>query len=98
MRTNSRHHRLLELLRLVLAGPDPDSVQDDPEGREVFDELVAAYQALEPALQRDVALLCLPMDSRKENALMVNALQRCTTVAVQNSIQEGFGLTATEAM
>lgn len=93
-----RHHRLLELVRLVLAGPDPTSVQDDPEGREVFDELVAAYKDLDPALQRDVALLCLPMDSRKENALMVNALQRCTTVAVQNSIQEGFGLTATEAM
>jgi len=95
---DARHHRLLELLRLVLAGPDPTSVQDDPEGREVFDELVATYQALDPDLQRDVALLCLPMDSRKENALMVNALQRCTTVAVQNSIQEGFGLTATEAM
>ena len=38
------------------------------------------------------------MDSRKENALMVNALQRCSTVVVQNSTQEGFGLTATEAM
>jgi trehalose synthase len=94
----ARHRRRLEVLRLVLAGPDPTSVQDDPEGREVFDELVAAYAALTPALQRDVALLCLPMDSRKENALMVNALQRCATVAVQNSIQEGFGLTATEAM
>jgi trehalose synthase len=29
---------------------------------------------------------------------MVNALQRCSTVIVQNSTQEGFGLTATEAM
>jgi trehalose synthase len=95
---DARHHRLLELVRLVLAGPDPTSVQDDPEGREVFDELVEDYMELDPALQDDVALLCLPMDSRKENALMVNALQRCTTVAVQNSIQEGFGLTATEAM
>jgi len=93
-----RQRRLLELLRLVLAGPDPTSVQDDPEGREVFDELVATYRNLDAELRRDVALLCLPMDSRKENALMVNALQRCTSVAVQNSIQEGFGLTATEAM
>jgi trehalose synthase len=38
------------------------------------------------------------MDSRKDNALMVNALQRCTTVIVQNSVREGFGLTATEGM
>jgi trehalose synthase len=29
---------------------------------------------------------------------MVNALQRCSTVVAQNSIQEGFGLTVTEAM
>ncbi len=29
---------------------------------------------------------------------MVNALQRCSTIIVQNSIREGFGLTATEAM
>jgi trehalose synthase len=29
---------------------------------------------------------------------MVNVIQRCSTVVVQNSLQEGFGLTATEAM
>jgi trehalose synthase len=29
---------------------------------------------------------------------MVNVLQRCSTVVAQNSLQEGFGLTATEAM
>ncbi len=29
---------------------------------------------------------------------MVNALQRCSTIVVQNSLREGFGLTATEAM
>ena len=29
---------------------------------------------------------------------MVNAIQRCASVVVQNSIQEGFGLTVTEAM
>jgi trehalose synthase len=38
------------------------------------------------------------MESRKYNALMVNALQRASTVVVQNSIREGFGLTITEAM
>ena len=30
--------------------------------------------------------------------MIVNALQRSSTIIVQNSIQEGFGLTATEAM
>ena len=38
------------------------------------------------------------MDSLKNNALMVNALQRCSSIIVQNSLQEGFGLTITEAM
>jgi trehalose synthase len=29
---------------------------------------------------------------------MVNCLQRCSSVVVQNSLREGFGLTVTEAM
>jgi trehalose synthase len=82
----------------VLAGPDPESVADDPEGVEVLEELSARYTALDPHLQRDVVLLALPMDSQKQNALMVNALQRCASLVVQNSIREGFGLTVTEAM
>ena len=88
----------LELVRLVLAGPDPASIQDDPEGREVLDDLRRLYTALPPATQRDIVLLSLPMASRKENALMVNAIQSCSSVVAQNSLQEGFGLTATEAM
>jgi trehalose synthase len=95
---SERRRRRVEIVRLVLAGPDPASVQDDPEGKGVLEELSADYRALPPEIQRDVALLSLPMDSRKENALMVNALQRCSTIIVQNSIREGFGLTATEAM
>jgi len=95
---DDRARRTIELVRLVLAGPDPASIQDDPEAMEVFRELCDVYRALEPELQRDIALLSLPMASLKENALMVNTLQRCSTIAVQNSLQEGFGLTATEAM
>lgn len=90
--------RRLDLVRLVLAGPDPESIQDDPEGQEVLRELADAYLALEPAVQDDVALLSLPMRSVRENALMVNALQRASTIVVQNSLREGFGLTVTEAM
>ena len=82
----------------MLAGPDPDSVQDDPEAGEVLEDLRTAYRELEPELQRDVVILALPMVSRRQNALMVNALQRSSTIVVQNSLREGFGLTATEAM
>lgn len=93
-----RHHRTLQLVRLVLAGPDPASIEDDPEGKDVLAELCRAYAGLPPALQSDIAIISLPMSSPKDNALLVNALQRCSDIVVQNSLQEGFGLTATEAM
>src|SRR5262249_42729800 len=34
----------------------------------------------------------------EENALMVNAIQRSSTITVQKSLAEGFGLTVAEAM
>jgi trehalose synthase len=89
---------MIHIARLVLAGPDPASIQDDPEGQEVLGELKRIYMGLDPAMQRDVAILSLPMGSLQHNALMVNALQRCSSLVVQNSLREGFGLTATEAM
>lgn len=92
------HRRRLELSRLVLAGPDPGAVEDDPEGREVFAELTGKFQELDTSIQHDVAILALPMESRTENALMVNALQRTSSIVVQNSLREGFGLTIAEAM
>ncbi|MGE5611689.1 MAG: glycosyltransferase [Bacillota bacterium] len=93
-----RDHRRMEIVRLVLAGPDPGAVQDDPESSELFNRLRNDYCSLEPEVQKDIAILCLPMDSRKNNELMVNAIQRCAAIVVQNSLREGFGLTATEAM
>jgi trehalose synthase len=95
---DERHLHRIETVRLVLAGPEPDAIQDDPEGLHVLGELCARYVALEPGVQRDIALLALPMRSRKENALMVNAIQRCADLVVQNSLREGFGLTVAEAM
>jgi trehalose synthase len=56
------------------------------------------WGGLSPELQRNVAVVKLPMVSPEENALMVNALQRCSSIVAQNSPQEGFGLTLTEAM
>ena len=90
--------RRMDLVRLVLAGPDPASIQDDPEGKEVLEELHSAYLHLDPALQDDVAVVTLPMSSARHNALIVNALQRASSLVVQNSLREGFGLTVTEAM
>jgi trehalose synthase len=95
---SERQKRRLSIVRLVMAGPDPASIQDDPEGKGVLQDLVDAWCGLDPEMQKQVVLLTLPMDSRKENALMVNALQRCSSVVVQNSLREGFGLTAAEAM
>ena len=82
---------------LVLAGPNIESVADDPEGQLVFDDLCREWQQLPAELQQDIALLVMPEDNH-DSALIVNALQRCATVVVQNSIHEGFGLTVTEAM
>ena len=90
--------RRMQLVRLVLAGPDPASIQDDPEGVAVLEEICAAWQAMRADVRADIVLLALPMHSAKENALMVNALQRASSIIVQNSLREGFGLTATEAM
>ena len=90
--------RRLRQVRLVLAGPDPASVADDPEGLEVVEELRRAYVALDDEVKHDVAMIALPMQNPDENALMVNALQRASTIIVQNSLREGFGLTVTEAM
>lgn len=94
----TRRRRRIEIVRLVLAGPDPAAIEDDPEGVQVLAALRRAYRRLKPEDQRDVVLLSLPMVSVKQNHLMVNVIQRCSTVVVQNSLEEGFGLTATEAM
>ena len=83
---------------LMLAGPDDEFVADDPEGSAVLSELCAAHAALPERTRRRIHIASLPMDDTDQNALIVNALQRHATVVVQKSIEEGFGLTVTEAM
>jgi trehalose synthase len=83
---------------LVLAGPNVHAVADDPEGASVFEELIAAWRQLPHSVRRRVHLASLPMADVQENAAIVNALQRHAAVVVQKSLQEGFGLTVTEAM
>ena len=72
--------------QLVLAG---GGASDDPEGAIVLKEV---YNATEE--DPDIIVLDLPPWS----ALEINALQRASTIVVQKSLKEGFGLTVTEAL
>lgn len=83
---------------LLLAGPSPSSVADDPEQEEVLEEVRKAWGDLEDATRERAHLVCLPMDDLEENAAIVNALQRRADVIVQKSLAEGFGLTVAEGM
>jgi trehalose synthase len=99
-RTGTRsedHRRRVERARLVLAGPDPSSVSDDPEGEAVLEEIETAWRSLDQDLRDDIAVVVMPADQHT-SALVINALQRATTIVAQNSLREGFGLTVTEAM
>jgi trehalose synthase len=83
---------------LTLAGADLAGVADDPGAARVYEECRRVWEALPAAHRRRCQLVCLPMDDLRENAVVVNALQRHASVVVQKSLAEGFGLTATEAM
>ncbi len=72
--------------QLVLAG---GGATDDPEGAAVLQEVRDAAGE-----DQDIIILNLPPWS----ALEINALQRISTVVVQKSLKEGFGLTVTEAL
>jgi trehalose synthase len=84
--------------QLLLAGPNVQGVDDDPEGAEVYAEVAMSWQLLAPDARRRVHLACLPMQDEHENAVVVNALQRRADIIVQKSLAEGFGLTVAEAM
>jgi trehalose synthase len=90
--------RRIEIARLVLAGPEPSSNENDPDAERVLADVCRQYLALDADVQADIALLKLSTASRRMNALTVNAIQRCSSVVVQNSLAEGFGLSCTEAM
>ena len=72
--------------QLVLAG---GSATDDPEGTEVLKEVKRAAED-----DPDIKVLELPPWAPLE----VNALQRASTIVLQKSLREGFGLTVSEAL
>jgi len=71
--------------QLILAG---GGASDDPEGVQVYEEVKEKAK-----LDKDIHILLLP-----QNDLEVNALQTASTVIIQKSIREGFGLTVAEAL
>lgn len=83
---------------LVLAGPNVESIPDDPEQAEVLNRVMSTWRSLSHADRNRIHLASLPMADVEENAAIVNALQRHAAIVVQKSIHEGFGLTVTEAM
>jgi len=72
--------------QLVLAG---GGASDDPEGESVLNEVREAA-----AGDPDIHVLLLPPFSDLE----INALVRGSSVVIQKSIREGFGLTVSEAL
>ncbi|MFF2959159.1 glycosyltransferase [Streptomyces sp. NPDC057963] len=84
--------------QLVLCGPSPQSVADDPEAKSVLEGVIGRWRSLPTAIRRRAHLMCTALDDSEGNARIVNALQRWATVVTQRSVQEGFGLTVTEAM
>jgi len=54
--------------------------------------------ALPADIRSHIFLIVLPCDSPGINALIVNAVQTASYCIVQNSLQEGYGLTLAEAM
>lgn len=72
--------------QLVLAG---GSASDDPEGAAVLREVQGVAEG-----DSDIKVLELPAWAPLE----VNALQRASTIIIQKSLREGFGLTVSEAL
>ena len=84
--------------RLALIGPAVTGVSDDPEGAQVLEECFDVWRSLPRRARDAIRLVTLPMEDPVANAVVVNAAQRHASVVVQKSLQEGFGLTVTEAM
>ncbi len=85
-------------LHLLLVGPDSAGISDDPEGVAVYEEVAEHWQGMDAERRSRARLVSLPMEDLRENATMVNALQRRADLIVQKSLAEGFGLTVAEAM
>jgi len=73
-------------IQLILAG---GTASDDPEGEEVLAEVRERA-----GNDKDIHILVLPPHSNME----INALQTASSIVIQKSLREGFGLTVAEAL
>jgi trehalose synthase len=73
--------------QLVLLG---QFATDDPEGHKILMSLQKKVD--KSPFKNDIKLVVV------DNAFLVNCLQRASSVVIQKSLKEGFGLTVTEAL
>ena len=71
--------------QLILAG---GTASDDPESANVLQKVMLRAEG-----DPDIHVLLLP-----QNDIHINAIQRASSVIMQKSLREGFGLTVTEAL
>lgn len=70
--------------KLILVG---SMATDDPEGQDIFEDLGKTV-----GNEKDIHLIMNATD------IVVNALQRASSVVIQRSLKEGFGITISEAL
>ncbi len=70
--------------RLVMMG---SMATDDPEGQVIYEQVLKKIKN-----NRDIKII------HSENHILVNVLQKVSSVVIQKSLREGFGLTVTEAL
>ena len=73
--------------QLVLLG---DFASDDPEGQKIFENV--KERTKKSKYEKDIKVLVV------SNNFLVNCLQRASSVVIQKSLREGFGLTVSEAL
>lgn len=72
--------------QLVLLG---NTASDDPEGKIIYKKIIDKYSE-----RNDIKIL----SDVEDNDIVVNAIQSSSTVVIQKSLREGFGLVVAEAM
>lgn len=77
--------------RLILCG---SMAMDDPEGWNIYRRVEKKANKLKRKIKDRKGIILITV----ENDILVNVLQRISTVVIQKSVREGFGLTVSEAL
>ncbi|MGX5851965.1 glycosyltransferase, partial [Mesorhizobium sp. PL10] len=76
---------------LVIAGPDPAGVSDDPEAAEYLSECEAHAARLPRKVRQHIRFVCVSMKDHQKNAEIISRLQARAFAVFQLSKEEGFG-------